>query len=107
MVSKLIPLLLVLITTGTTPLLAQEKDQAFPSPNGRFALRIILTKDESANAKLELVENASGKVVGDLGTDYESIRSQIKVVWSADSKRVAYRTAGQKEWHTEVYFWNG
>lgn len=102
-------LFLFLIAVGTIALVAQDKEgrRGFDSPDGRFTLKISLPDEEYADAKLELIERLSGKVVGDLGTDYQSIVSKIKVVWSADSKRVAYRTAGEKEWHTAVYLWNG
>jgi hypothetical protein len=89
---------------------AQEEEERTPildSPNGRFTLRVSVPDDVEKEAKLDIVEKASGKVVGDLGTDYRRIRSDIKLVWSAESTRLAYRTAGQKQWSTNVYFWNG
>jgi hypothetical protein len=100
---------LISVTVAASALRAEQEEQvrSFASPDGRFALKVNVPNEESADAKLEVIEKASGKVVGDLGTDYASIISRIKVVWSADSKRLAYRTAGQKEWHTSVYFWNG
>ena len=106
---SLIVFSLISVTVATSTLLGEQEEQArsFASPDGKFALKISVPDEESADAKLEVIEKASGKVVGDLGTDYASIISHIKVVWSADSKRLAYRTAGQKEWHTSVYFWNG
>lgn len=102
-------LLFLLLALTTRELLADQatKLRSFPSPNGRFALTVTVPNEQSEEAKLEVIEKASGKVVGDLGTDYPSIISHMKVVWSADSTRVAYRTAGAKEWHTNVYFWDG
>jgi len=84
-----------------------EPGQTYASPDGRFALQLSAADDQSDQAKIEIVEKASGKVVGDLGTDYASLGSHMKVVWSADSKRVAYRSGGTKDWHTSVAFWNG
>jgi hypothetical protein len=90
-------------------LLAQQDDltKSFDSPDGRFALKVSVPNEEAEEAKLEVVEKASGKVVGDLGTDYASIMSHMKVVWSRDSKRLAFRSAGQREWSTSVCFWDG
>jgi len=73
-----------------------------PSPDGRFALRII---DEQ---KVELIEKASGRVMVDLGEAWHNPGqvSQI-LVWSPDSKRIAYGNRGYKEGEVSVYFWNG
>jgi hypothetical protein len=73
-----------------------------PSPDGRFALRI--TDDQ----KVELVEKASGRLMVDLGEAWHSPGqvSQI-LVWSPDSKRVAYANRGDKWGEVKVYFWNG
>ena len=73
-----------------------------PSPDGRFALRIT---DEQ---KVELVEKASGRVMVYLGEAWHNPGqvSQI-LVWSGDSKRVAYGNRGYKEGEVSVYFWNG
>jgi hypothetical protein len=73
-----------------------------PSPDGRFALRII---DEQ---KVELIEKVSGRVMVDLGEAWHNPGqvSQI-LVWSRDSKRVAYGKRGYKEGEVSVYFWNG
>lgn len=73
-----------------------------PSPDGRFALRII---DEQ---KAELIKKVSGRVMVDLGEAWHNPGqvSQI-LVWSRDSKRVAYGKRGYKEGEVSVYFWNG
>jgi hypothetical protein len=73
-----------------------------PSPDGRFALRII---DEQT---VELIEKVSGRVMVDLGEAWHNPGqvSQI-LVWSRDSKRVAYGNRGYKEGEVSVYFWNG
>jgi hypothetical protein len=69
----------------------------YPSPDGRFALRIT---DEQ---KVELIEKTSGRLMVDLGTPW---RSQV-LVWSPDSKWVAYGNRGDKAGEVSVYFWNG
>jgi hypothetical protein len=74
----------------------------FPSPDGRFALRITAPQ-EGADRKVDLIEKDSGKVMVDLGTAY---RSQV-LVWSADSKWAAYGNRGDKWGEASVYFWNG
>ncbi|MEP6955967.1 MAG: hypothetical protein ABI883_04020 [Chthoniobacterales bacterium] len=101
-------LFLLLLIATTRFVLAEEDEltQSFNSPDGRFALTVNPPATNDGEAKLAVIEKASGKVVGDLGTEHPSIMGQIKVVWSADSKRLAYRTAGSKEWSTDVYFWN-
>jgi hypothetical protein len=76
--------------------LAAEEEIKYASPDGRFALRI-------ADGKVELIEEASGKVMLDLG---EPWRRQV-LVWSPDSKRVAYGNRGDKAGEVKVYFWNG
>jgi len=81
--------------------LAAEEEIKYPSPDGRFALRII---DEQ---KVELIEKASGSVMVDLGEAWHNPGqvSQI-LVWSRDSKRVAYGNRGYKEGEVKVCFWN-
>jgi hypothetical protein len=77
--------------------LAAEEEIKYPSPDGRFALRITESNQS------ELIENASGRAMVDLGVRW---RSQV-LVWSPDSKRVAYGNRGDKAGEVSVYFWNG
>ena len=76
----------------------------YPSPDGRFALRI------SEDVKIDLIET-SGKILVDLGKLYvdpdTSRREETILMWSADSKWAAYGTRGQVSGETTVYFWNG
>src|SRR5438034_521731 len=77
----------------------------FPSPDGRFALRV-------ADLKVDLIETPSGKVMLDLGTlwvDREDARNKDEpaLVWSSDSKWVAYGTRTLQSGSTTVYFWDG
>jgi hypothetical protein len=94
---------------GTMTVIAAPNDltKSFDSPDGRFALTITMPDKKAEWATLQVVEQASRKVVAELGNEYPSIMSEIKVAWSPDSKRLAYRTAGQREWSTSVYFWDG
>ncbi|MHA3771680.1 hypothetical protein ACXR0O_09095 [Verrucomicrobiota bacterium sgz303538] len=80
----------------------------FPSPDGRYALRIAEpSKDDSGERKVEIIEKESGKVAGDLGTAYSKHLSDTVLVWSTDSKWAAYGTRGDREGETSVYYWNG
>lgn len=81
--------------------LAAEEEIKYLSPDGRLALRII---DEQ---KVELIEKASGEVMVDLGEAWHNPGqvSQI-LVWSRDSKRVAYGNRGYKGGEVSVYFWD-
>ena len=77
----------------------------FPSPDGRFALRV-------ADLKVDLIETASGKVMVDLGTlwvnrDDERDKEEAVLVWAADSKWVAYGTRTGTAGSTKVYFLDG
>ena len=77
----------------------------FASPDGRFALRV-------ADLKVDLIETTTGKVIVDLGTlwinrDDESDREHPVLVWSGDSKWVAYGTRTFASGSTTVYFWDG
>lgn len=77
----------------------------FQSPDGRFGLRV-------ADPKVDLIETASGKVMIDLGTlwinrDADSDREKPVLVWSNDSKWVAYGTRTSVSGSTKVYFWDG
>jgi hypothetical protein len=77
----------------------------FPAPDGRFALRV-------AGLKVDLIETPSGKVMVDLGTlwvnrEDQSEREEPVLVWSADSKWVAYGTRTFLAGSTTVYFFDG
>jgi hypothetical protein len=73
--------------------LAAEEEIKYSSPDGRFALRITQSKDDEYHPTVELIEKQSGKVMLTLhsASDTESFDpSESVLVWSADSKRVAY-----------------
>src|SRR6266545_1340790 len=77
----------------------------FPSLDRRFALRV-------ADLKVDLIETPSGKVMLDLGTlwvDREDARNKDEpaLVWSSDSKWLAYGTRTLQSGSTTVYFWDG
>ena len=83
----------LVLTCATTGLAADAivTDYDYLSPDGRFAMRMMYPeKPDDAPVKLDLVEKASGKVMVDLGTVADSQLEDAVMVWSADSKRVAY-----------------
>jgi hypothetical protein len=89
--------------------LAQDtSDVKFASPDGRFALRVAsLPMYGPQAAKVDLIETTSGKVMVDLGTLWID-REEPKLVWSSDSKWVAYatRTSTGGSGDPTVYFWD-
>jgi hypothetical protein len=96
--------------------LSAEEEIKYPSPDGRFALRITQTKDNEDQPTVELIEKDSGKVMLTLhgGSDTEVFdASESVLVWSPDSKRVAYGFranppgARVEERSALVCFWNG
>ena len=85
------------------PSVASEETK-YPSPDGRFALRI------SGDLKVDLIKT-SGQILVDLGKLYvdpdTSYQEQPYLVWSADSKWAAYGTRNKVSGQTTAYFWNG
>jgi hypothetical protein len=88
----------------------------YPSPDGRFALRITQPKDDEYHPTVELIEKDSGKVMVTLhsASDTELFdASESVLVWSADSKSVAYGFRDSPPGVREisrgalVCFWNG
>ena len=100
--------LVTLFLAVAAGLAADDPSIKFRSPDGRFALRITEPNAaESVARKIELIEKDAGKVMVDLGVAYRAHLSDTVLVWSADSKRAAYGTRGDKEGEASVYFWNG
>jgi hypothetical protein len=97
------------------PSLAAEETK-YPSPDGRFALRITQPKDDEYHPTVELIEKQSGKVMvtlhGASDTDLFDASESV-LVWSADSKSVAYGFRDSPPGVREVSrgalvcFWNG
>jgi len=96
--------------------LRAEEEIKYPSPDGRFALRITQPKDDEYHTTVELIEKDSGKVMVTLhsASDTELFdASESILVWSADSKSVAYGFQDSPpgvrvvERGALVCFWNG
>ena len=86
-------LTLLLVGWTTIGLAEQNSSIKFPSPDERFALRITRPKDDEYHPTVELIEKDSGKVMVTLhgASDTELFdASESVLVWSADSKSVAY-----------------
>jgi len=101
--------------TSLCPSIAAEEIK-YPSPNGRFALRITQPKDDEYHPTVELIEKDSGKVMVTLhsASDTELFDpSESVLVWSADSKSAAYGFRDSPPGVREVSlgalvcFWNG
>ena len=102
---------MMLLTLFGMPLAGLAQDATiikFPSPNGRFAMRITEPNGpDDVERKIELIEKESGKVMVELGIAYRAHLPDTVLVWSANSKWVAYGTRGDKDGEASVYFWNG
>jgi hypothetical protein len=115
---KTFSLTTLLLSAGLflSSLLAAEEDIKYPSPDGRFAPRITESKDNEDHPTVELIEKDSGKVMVTLhsGSDTDIFdASESVLVWSGDSKRVAYGFranppgARVEERSAFICFWNG
>jgi hypothetical protein len=103
-------ILSLLLTLSCMTLVASADDAIIksPSPDKRFALRINPASPESPEEpKVDLIERKSGKVVFDLGTTYQGYVKRTSLIWSADGKRFAYGTRGDKDGGVRAFFWNG
>jgi hypothetical protein len=98
------------------PSVMAEEEVKYQSPDGRFALRIVQPKDDEYHPMVDLIEKGSGNPLVNLHDSSESDAfdpSECVLVWSADSKRVAYGFranppgARMVELGTLVCFWNG
>jgi len=86
------------------------------SPDGRFALRMTQSANDEYHPTVELIEKDTGKVMVTLhnGSDTELFdASPCVLVWSSDSKSVAYGFRAsppgvrEVEHGALVCFWNG
>lgn len=100
--------LLVLCWTESTVRATDDFAVKCPSPDGRFALRITNPQDaNNLSYKVDLIERATGEVVMDLENAFEAHLADTILVWSSDSRRVAFSTRGTKVGETSIFFWNG
>jgi hypothetical protein len=81
-----------------------------PSPDGKFALRRADEKSAegaSGYAEVGIIERSTQKVVLDLEEIGHPYVNSAKLVWSNDSKRVAFFYPSRRGGWTVVYFRNG
>ena len=98
-------------------LLLAEEATNFRSPDGRFALSVgsyetghrddatgnwIIDSKEKPAA---IVDQASHKVLLQLESPFRP--EEDKILWSGDSKWLAFNHRGNKQTDLSVYFWNG
>jgi hypothetical protein len=102
------------VTNFWPSLIAEEIK--YPSPDGRFALRITQPKDDEYHPTVELIEKDSGKVMVTLHSAFDTELfdpSESVLIWSTDSKSVAYGFRDSPPGVREVSrgalvcFWNG
>ena len=98
-------LLLLACAAALLPNTLQARERIlFPSPNKQWSLRVGVPATESEPAPVAIVDAKSlaeqlvfPELVG-------SLLAQAKVVWSADSKRLAYYHPSRRGGACEVYF---
>jgi hypothetical protein len=76
------------------------------SPDGKLALRVGL-QDDTGYSKVEIVDLSSNHPVVGLGALGHPNEQDAKLVWSADSQRVAFFEPTKRGGVTKVYFRNG
>lgn len=111
-------ILLVLVCVRlAAALLFAEDATTFPSPDGRYALSLgsyeTGHRDNATQAWVidtetkpaAIIDRASHKVFLQLVSPLRP--EEDKVLWSADSKWLAFSHRGNKQTDLSVYFWNG
>jgi hypothetical protein len=74
----------------------------YPSPDGRFELLITYAEGEQVSDRIELIEKATERVVADL-SDSEINSYDVRLLWSADSTRVAALLGARRGGHTRIF----
>jgi hypothetical protein len=109
-------LVLVIVRLAIASLLAEEATN-FPSPDGKFAFsmgsydtghRDSATQEwiiDSETKPAAIIDQESHKVLLQLESPLRP--KEDKVLWSADSKWLAFNHRGNKQTELSAYFWNG
>jgi len=93
----------------TAKLLFRREITDWSSPDGRYAIRKIVSNEfdlhESGIERAELLEKGDGKVIADLTGDDHGKGSDREgtVIWAPDSKRFAYYSKTENEGFAVVY----
>ena len=88
----------------SVPLYASE-ERTCQSPDGKFALRCVSADAQPYNGETAIIEVATHKNVFSLNPNW--FLSEVKLVWSPDSQRVAYFFETEKGYSTRILFRNG
>ena len=88
------------------PSLKAEEQIKYSSPDGKFALRIG-SQNESGYVAVGIIELSTLKVLLDLGSLGHPNEKDAKLVWSADSQRVAFFEPTKRGGLTRVFFRSG
>ena len=86
---------------------AEAEQTKYPSPNGKFAMRQRKGSKDEVGVTIELIEVSTRKAVLELSDNGNSYPNYSKLVWSADSERVAFFEAMRHGGLTTVYFRSG
>jgi hypothetical protein len=99
-------LLCLAASSLTLPVFAGDEVIKFPSPDGKFALRLAPGADGMTDASI--IDAKSHAVLVDTLESVPSnhLRSAV-LVWSADSRRAAYGYEPMRDSRTQVFFWDG
>jgi tetratricopeptide (TPR) repeat protein len=76
------------------------------SPDGRFGL-LLQRANDSSEFEVSIIEIGSNKELLDLGSVGHLYIEDSKLLWSPDSRRVAYHSGYRRGGHTQVYFLSG
>ncbi len=82
--------------------LRAAESTSFPSPDGRFAVRTTDAADQSFR---NIIEVKSGRALVELNGPFRA--KTDPVLWSANSRWVAYANHGGRVADTSVLFWDG
>ena len=87
--------------------LRADEQTRYRSPDGMLALRGAYPEDESAEVESGIVELSTHKVLLDLHGPGRPYIDEAKLVWSADSQRVAFFEPNRRGGLTRVFFRSG
>jgi hypothetical protein len=87
--------------------LGAEKNIKYPSPDGKLALRVAYPKTESADVESGIIDLGIYSIVLDLHGPGRPYIDDAKLVWSADSQRVAFFEPSRRGGRTRVFFRRG
>jgi hypothetical protein len=105
-ISVLATIVACAISCGFSVPVADKETVKDKSPDGKLALRIG-QQDGSGYSKVEIVDLSTNEPVFGLGALGHPNEEDAKLVWSADSQRVAFFEPSRRGGLTRVFFRNG